>query len=123
MERLLTTVSCILGDAQLRGVIKKWLLRDRRSHTEDWVSPFGRSAGSDRARLYHDIAASEILEGLFSEERGDEREYHADTQLSSVYDEDAGVGPGRIETNVGETTFEGDEDPPFIPGHLRKAAV
>ena len=84
MERLLTTVSCILGDAQLRGVIKKWLLRDRRSHTEDWVSPFGRSAGSDRARLYQDVAAGEILEGLFSQEGGDEREYHTDTQLSSV---------------------------------------
>jgi hypothetical protein len=74
---------------------------------EDRVSPFGRSAGSDRARLYHDIAAGEILEGLFSGERGDEREYHADTQISSVYDEYAGVGSGRIETNVGETTNRG----------------
>lgn len=81
-------------------------LRDRRIHAEDRVSPFGRSAGSDRAGLYHDIAAGEILEGLFSEERGHERGYHTDTQLSSVYDEDAGVGPGRIETNVGETTIE-----------------
>ena len=65
MERLLTTVSCILQEAKPKGVI-----------TEDWVSPFGRSAGSDRARLYHDVAAGEILEGLFSQEGGDEREYH-----------------------------------------------
>jgi len=97
--------------------------RDRRSHAEDWVLPFGRSAGSDRARLYHDIATGEILEGLFSEERGYQREYHADTQLSSVYDEDAGVGSGRIESNVGETTIEGDECSPFIPDHFREAAV
>ncbi len=73
VERLLTSVSCILQDARLRCVI-----------AENWVSRFGRSAGSDRAGLYHDITASEILEGLFSEIRGDEREYHTDTQLSSV---------------------------------------
>lgn len=85
MERLLTTVSCILQEAKPRGVIKKWV---------------SETVGSTP-----------------------KTEYHTDTQLSSVYDEDAGVGPGRIETNVGETTIEGYEYPPFIPGHLREAAV
>jgi len=93
------------------------------NHAEDWGSPFGWSASSDRAWLYHDIAAGEILEDLFGEEHGDEREYHAETLLSDVYGEDAGVGPGRIEPNVGETTIEGDEYPPFIPGHVREPAV